>query len=216
MSSEEQAILAAAAADATGLVASALDKINEKWQELDKDVLKELSDAWYNENAIKVMPDLQTALNSANSGINESVKSLGDALVKAVRIWEEGNGRASGHYQTTNTKENKLNMGHTFLDKKGAAEGMDPARVQHAIDKAEEIKEAMINEGVAKIREAANNPAFRGGSMQKNLMNVSDQLEASIKDGINKLVDGVTTNTGTAKRNVETATQSTESLFQIK
>ena len=207
MSSEEQAILAAAAADATGLVSAALDKINEKWQELDKDVIKELSDAWYNENAIKVMPDLQTALNKANSGINDSVKSLGDALVKAVRIWEEGNGRASGHYQTTNTKENKLNMGHTFLDKKGAAEGMDPARVQHAIDKAEEIKEAMINEGVA---------AFRGGSMQKNLMNVSDQLEASIKDGINKLVDGVTTNTGTAKRNVETATQSTESLFQIK
>ena len=51
--------------------------------------------------------------------------------------------------------------------------------------------------------------------MQTALDNVCDELKSSIENAFNNVIDDITTNTGIAKGNVQTATSTTESTFTI-
>ena len=176
------------------------------------DVFAKIEESWYNENAVKVMPDAVTAVSKLSEGVRESLKSLSDALSKAATAWAEANG-APG-YPMVGFANILTNFRCDVKDNKNGFRGMDVDVIQEVVYRAESIKGTMI-ERLNKLRTAGEREGFRGGNMQAELTNVCETLKSQIESALNRVIDNITSNTGTARSNVETARTTTESTFTI-
>ena len=176
------------------------------------DVFARIEESWYNENAVKVMPDAVTAVSKLSEGVRESLKSLSDALSKAATAWAEANG-APG-YPMMGFANILTNFRCDVKDNKNGFRGMDVDVIQEVVYRAESIKGNMI-ERLNNLKTAGEREGFRGGNMQQELTNVCLKLKLEIEMALNKVIDNITSNTGTAKSNVETARTTTESTFTI-
>ena len=176
------------------------------------EVFNKIEESWYNENAVKVMPDAVTTVRKLKDGISESLQSLGFALAHAAQTWAQANG-ASG-YPTAGIMELDTNFHCDVKDNKNGFRGMDVDVIQEVVYRAESIKGTMI-ERLNKLRTAGEREGFRGGNMQQELTHVCETLKSQIESALNTVIDNITSNTGTARSNVETARTTTESTFTI-
>ena len=176
------------------------------------EVFNKIEESWYNENAVKVMPDAVTTVRKLKDGISESLQSLGFALAHAAQTWAQANG-ASG-YPTAGIMELDTNFHCDVKDNKNGFRGMDVDVIQEVVYRAESIKGTMI-ERLNNLKTAGEREGVRGGNMQQELTNVCLKLKLEIEMALNKVIDNITSNTGTAKSNVETARTTTESTFTI-
>ena len=199
-------------ADVAGDVASTLSSLNNDFGDFQGNVFSKLQEAWYNENAVKVMPGAVTEMKNVNNGINESLSSLGKALIAAANAWAEANGAAG--YTIPGVVKAPVALSCDVQDNKDGFKGMDVEDVQQAIVNAESTKEQMISR-LRKLEAAGEKQGFRGGNMQAQLNNVCHTLEGQIKSAIDKIIDSITSNSGIAKTNVESAKGTTESTFTI-
>lgn len=193
-------------------VANTLSSLNSDFSDFQGNVFNKLQEAWYNENAVKVMPEIVTEMKTVNEGINESLSSLGKALLTAANAWADANGAAG--YTIPGVIRSAVALSCDVQESKDGFKGMDVEDVQQAIVNAETTKEQMV-ERLRKLQSAAEKQGFRGGNMQAQLNNVCQTLETQIKSAIDKIINSVTTNSGVAKTNVEDARGKTESQFTI-
>lgn len=198
-------------AEINNLVKTTLDGINEQFDQLQKNTLTPIEEHWYNENVIKVMPGATANLNKVNEGVNLSLESLGNALGSAVKTWAAANG---GSYSVSAIAAAIKNLVCDAKDNKGGFKGLDTDDIQTAINQAEQAKAAMI-EKLDILQQAGEREGFRGGAMQARLNEVCSSLKQQINTAVDGVITDITTNTGTAKSNVESATSSTESTFTI-
>ena len=198
-------------AEIANLVKTTLDGINDQFDVLQKSVLDPIKEHWYNENALKVMPGATQNLNKVDEGVNLSLESLGSALGAAVNTWSAANG---GSYSINPIAAAIKNMVCDVTDNKGGFRGLDVDDIQTAINQAEQAKAAMI-EKLNTLQQAGEREGFRGGAMQARLNEVCSSLKTQINNAVDSVITDITTNTGTAKSNVESATSSTESTFTI-
>lgn len=193
-------------------VADTLNNINEDFDRFQSEVFDKIKESWYNENAIKVMPDSVTSMTKVNKGVNDSLTSLGKALGGAAEAWARANGAAG--YSIKLIANNAKALVCDVADNKNGFKGMDVEDIQQAINHAETIKSDMI-ERLTKLEAAGNREGFRGGNMQAQLSNVCETLRTQIKNACDQIINEITSNTGTAKSNVEEAKTTTESTFTI-
>ena len=212
MADNQTAINPEVVAQIAGMVKSTLDKLNEEFGNFQSNVLDIIKDAWYNENAIKVMPDAAAILTSVSGGINDSLASLGSALGKAVNDWSAANG---GSYSVPAIEAAKRTMTCNVSDNKNGFRGMDLDDISSAISNAVSSKSNMLD-AVNTLRNAGETEGFRGGGMQEALNEVCGALTKQITDAVDKVIESISSNTGTAKSNVEQAQSGTVSTFQIK
>ena len=208
------AINASTVADISNDVGNALDLINDLTDQFKTNVIGKIERSWYNKNVTKVMPDADKGMTGFSNGANESLASLGKALAGAANAWAEANGRPS--YNTRNIASNPRTISGTYRESgDDGFEGMDTEEIQQAVDEGERIKDEYLK-AINKLRKAGERDGFRGGSMQSNLNAVCNTLEQQATRQIDNILDNITTNTGTARRNVIAAKEMTESTFQIK
>ena len=193
-------------------VADTLNNINEDFDKFQAQVVDKIKESWYNENAVKVMPDSVTSMTKVNKGVNESLASLGKALGGAAEAWARANGAGGYAIQLIANKAKSLVC--DVSDNKNGFKGMDVDDIQQAINQAETIKSDMIGR-LAKLEAAGNREGFRGGNMQAQLSSVCETLKTQIKNAVDQIINEITANTGTARTNVEEAKSTTESTFTI-
>lgn len=186
--------------------------LSRDFMDFQSEVFNKIEESWYNENAVKVMPDAVTAVSKLHQGVFESLTSLGRALAQAAQSWAEANGAAG--YPIKAFGFSGVNFNCDVKDNKNGFRGMDVDVIQEVVYRAESIKGTMI-ERLNKLRSAGEREGFRGGNMQAELTNVCETLKTQIENALNKVIDNITSNTGTAKSNVETARSTTESTFTI-
>lgn len=208
---DSRAINPEVVAEIANLVKTTLDGINEQFDQFQTGVLNPIKEAWYNENALKIMPDATKNLNKVDEGVNLSLESLGSALGSAVTTWAAANG---GSYAISPIAAAAKQLACDVQDNKGGFKGMDVADIQTAINQAEAVRDSMIQK-LSDLQAAGEREGFRGGAMQSRLNDVCSSLKNQINTAIGTVIDEITTNTGTAKGNVESATSSTESTFTI-
>ena len=192
-------------------VADTLNQINEDFDKFQLDVFNKIKESWYNENAVKVMPDSVLSMTKVNKGVNESLASLGKALGGAAEAWARANG--AGGYSIQAISDNSKELTCDVSDNKNGFKGMDVEDIQKAIETAESIQESMVQR-LSKL-EAGSREGFRGGNMQAQLTNVCETLKTQIQNACDKIINEITSNTGTARTNVEEAKSTTESTFTI-
>ena len=95
------------------------------------EVFNKIEESWYNENAVKVMPDAVTTVSKLKDGVSESLQSLGFALARAAQTWAEANG-ASG-YPTVGHAEIGTNFHCDVKDNKNGFRGMDVDVIQEVV-----------------------------------------------------------------------------------
>ena len=199
-------------AEIANMVNETLSQLNEDFDQFQSQVFNKIQESWYNENAIKVMPGAVSAMSSVNAGVNTSLESLGKALGGAANTWASANGAAG--YAIGSVAAAILKMACDVVDNKNGFRGMDVDEIQTAVSAAETIKGTMIGR-LNKLEAAGQREGFRGGNMQAQLQSVCDQLKSQIEKAFNEVIDNITSNTGTAKSNVESARSTTESTFTI-
>ena len=202
----------AVVAEVAGDVARTLSNINSDFGDFQGNVFAKLQESWYNENAVKVMPGAVTEMSNVNVGINDSLSSLGKALIAAANAWAEANGSAG--YSVPAVVKAPATLTCDVQDNKDGFKGMDVEDVQQAIVNAESTKDQMIGR-LRELQAAGEKEGFRGGNMQAQLNNVCQTLEGQIKSAVDKIITSITTNSGIAKTNVESAKGTTESTFTI-
>ena len=207
-------IQAATVAEISDDVAATLDTINDLTDEFKRDVIGRIENSWYNENVTKVMPEAQNAINGISKGVNVSLASLGRALSRAANAWAEANGAAGYSTRTINENPRKIAGNYKSVGDKGY-EGMDTEEIQTALEKGEEIK-GKINDAIKKLKAAGQKPGFRGGTMQANLDSVCETLSSGANRAFDLVLDSIANNTGTARKNVIVAKDTTESEFKVE
>ena len=193
-------------------VADTLDQINGDFDKFQAQVFDKIKESWYNENAVKVMPDSVASMTKVNKGVNESLASLGKALGGAAEAWSRANG--AGGYMIKAIADKSKSLVCEVSDNKNGFRGMDVEDIQQAINYADSIKSEMIGR-LVKLEAAGNREGFRGGNMQAQLSNVCETLKTQIENACESIISEITSNTGTAKTNVEEARTTTESTFTI-
>ena len=151
-------------------------------------------------------------MTKVNKGVNESLSSLGKALGGAAEAWARANG--AGGYSIQSISDNAKALVCDVTDNKNGFRGMDVDDIQQAINQAEAIKSEMVGR-LSKLEAAGNREGFRGGNMQAQLSNVCETLKTQIENAVDAIITEITTNTGTARSNVEAARSTTESTFTI-
>ncbi len=209
---DERAIDPAVVAEITNQCGEVLNDINNVFGDIQTGVLSKIQDSWYNENALKVMPDATKNLSKCNLACNESLSSLGQALGGATNTWSEANG---GNYFCNQIVSNAKQMVCNVADSKNGFKGMDVGEIQQALTLLQTAQANLLAK-LAKLKAAGEREGFRGGTMQASLNNVCDTLTNQIKTSFNNITENIATNTGIAKSNVENATSATESFFTIK
>lgn len=199
-------------AEIASKVAETLSNLNDDFDSFQNGVLSKIEESWYNDNALKVMPDAVSSMNKLSSGVNDSLSSLGKALIGAANAWAEANG--AGGYSVPAVASAPKTMSCLVQNNKGGFEGMDVDIIQTAINQAETVQTTMIGR-LSKLEAAGNTVGFRGGNMQAQLSNVCNTLKSQINSAVDSIIENITTNTGTAKGNVESARSATESTFTI-
>ena len=208
----EQSIAPSVVAEIANMVSSTLNNINSDCNSFQSDVLAKIAESWYNDNATKVMPGHVTALTNLSKGVNESLVSLGKALKSAADSCVDANGASP--YSITTMTESPVQFTCNVVNNKGGHEGMDTSVIQTAVNKAGTLQAQMVGR-LNQLIQASNKEGFKGGSQQADLQQVCSTLKSAINTAMDNVINDITTNTNTAKSNVETATAVTESTFTV-